>query len=67
MRLYYLTQLKDNNLHENSSSPRPTVNPCASFDLHLRKKLLPFSPGHQLVHNEVKGVSEYDLRQFTKC
>ena len=32
-----LTQLKDNNLHQNSSSPRPTMNPCESFDLHLSK------------------------------
>ena len=37
MKFYYLTQLKDNNQHQNISSPRRTMNSCESFDLHLSK------------------------------
>ena len=37
------------------------------FSLILIEILLPSSPGHQCIHNEVNRISKYDLRTFTKC
>jgi len=37
------------------------------FSLTLIEILLPFSPGHQFIHNEVKRISKYDLRTLTRC
>jgi len=37
------------------------------FSLTRIEILLPSSPGHQFIHNEVERIPKYDLRTLTKC
>jgi len=63
LEVVILTLRNDNKLHQNSSSLHLTKT---DFSPKLIDILLPFTSRNQFIHNEVKRMSEYDLRKITK-